>query len=274
MRSFCLHLLLLRLRRRTLGSNLLDSGGFPSSLCAFACAAQKPPFLCPASHDCAVLPGLANCSAQCEYPACPASNLTADTFAFASTACAKAMPQDSCLGCLPAIMSVFLLPPLDISDSVQLIACLVASTPALLEAGADPYALAMISNCAMMYGFAWNNDDCKVSLPSSAFASLQSSCASPATACSGCVSDIAAIFRGAGVDVSADPSSAQYNMLGACTDVHVSRMLAAGADAMTLSQFPSCAALSGYGIVSVLDYAAQLRDGRDKQHKRSFGFQD
>ena len=239
-----------------MGPNLLNSTGFPSALCPFACAATGAPFLCPVEQPCSSPPGGAACSTQCTYPACPANNLTVSTFAFTANKCAKALPQDACLVCLPAITLQFFLAPFYVTSTLPILSCLVYYTPHYLAAGADPSALALIKICNNLYGFAlpsWQNSTCSVTLQPSAFGSLARTCASTAQTCNSCVDDIVRIFRGAGVVTSTSAgNAAQYDVLGTCIDLHLVAMVTAGADAATLSQIQSCPTFSGFTIVSTV----------------------
>jgi LPXTG-motif cell wall-anchored protein len=231
---------------------MFDSAAFPQSLCPFACAAAAPPFLCPVVNPCAA-PGNASCATQCKYPACPATGLGVDDFDFTRDKCASAAPRDSCLVCLPAITDIYYQPPANVRDLLTMESCLVLYTPLYLAAGAQPSALGMIANCGNMFGFGWSSSTCPVSLPESAFVSLERSCSNPAVACTTCVEDILRIFRNAGVDASSDAVRvAQYNVLGTCIDVHLLSMFASGANADALAGIQACPSIAGFLVISTV----------------------
>jgi len=247
-----------------LGPNQLDSAAFPPPLCAFACAAAAPPFLCPVQHSCAA--AQAACATQCRYPRCPTQGLSVASFVPDAALCSDPAPAAACLDCLPALISHYYADAAGKNPVLE--ACLVQHSADYVAAGADPLALGMISNCGSLYGFgdsSGNTSSCPVSLGVQAFVSVAGSCgAAPhgAAACDSCVGELARVFGAAGVSVTpgADGTAAALRI---CCDAHVSTIVAAGADPGTLAALSQCPALTRYSTTARLDLAgidaSQLR---------------
>ncbi len=239
------------LRVLTLGANLLDSASLPPPLCRFACAAagslhggSGAPFRCPLAHGCDCGGATPGTQRQCEFSACPAANLTAADWADVARTCVSATSKDVCVGCLSTLLRPFF--ARSITSHPQLIDCLVEYTPAFVGAGADPFALALISSCGGTYGYGSSTSTCPVSLPESAFAdAAQEHCvtATPDAACGACIAAIADVFALAGIAVSttaAGGNTALFETLSLCIDTHLGAIVAAGADATALSLLVSC----------------------------------
>ena len=237
-----------------MGPNLLDSAAFPPPLCAFACSAAAPPFLCPVAHSCAA--AVPDCAPQCRYPRCPATGLSATSFAPLASACADPAPRAACLTCLPAIMSNYYAAAA--GDNAVLEGCLVEHSAEYVAAGADPFALGAIANCGSLYGFGRNTSSCPVTLGTPSFAAVAAVCgasASGAAACDGCLGTLTRIFAAAGVSVTpsdASGTASRLQALGICADAHVATLVAAGADPGVLAQLPFCPALALYATHATL----------------------
>ena len=233
---------------------MLDSAAFPPPLCAFACSSAAPPFLCPVAHSCAA--AVPNCAPQCRYPRCPATGLSATSFAPLASACADPAPRAACLTCLPAIMSNYYAAAA--GENSVLEGCLVEHSAEYVAAGADPFALGAISNCGSLYGFGRNTTSCPVTLGTPSFAAVAAVCgasASGAAACDGCLGTLTRIFAAAGVSVTpsdASGTASRMQALGICADAHVATLVAAGADPGVLAQLPFCPALALYATHATL----------------------
>jgi hypothetical protein len=197
------------------------------------------------------------------YPACPLQRLTAANFSFVSASCAQPAPAQSCLVCLPAIASVF--HRQGVTDVLLLESCVVTYAPQYMEAGANALALSAISDCSAMYG--WDkpsSSSCQLDLPGTSFTSSAAACADPKFTCSVCTSELLNIFVRAGLpvtDYSANFGLAQYYMLEACIDMHLRRILAAGASATTLALIPSCPRPVGFPVAATLAVGGVSRAG-------------
>ena len=197
-----------------------------------------------------------SCAPQCRYPRCPATGLSATSFAPLASACADPSPRAACLTCLPAIMSNYYAAAA--GDNTVLEGCLVQHSAEYVAAGADPFALGAIANCGSLYGFGRNTSSCPVTLGSPSFAAVAAVCgasASGAAACDGCLGALTRIFAAAGVSVApsdAPGTSSRLEAMGICADAHLTTLVAAGADPGVLAQLPFCPSLSAFATRATL----------------------
>ncbi len=232
-------------RTLELGTNVLDSAGFPPALCPFACNWTNA-FNCPVQHSCALGP---QCAPQCMFQRCPLQSLTVADFAGLRTTCSGETLGSVCTVCLPNILTILSRAGVADDTSGQLTGCVRAYSGIYVEAGASVTGLQKLESpgCGAVLSFQpVNATECPITFSAAQAAPLVGPCSVPNDVCYTCGSAILSAFQQAGLfpgfigDPSLDLSRSQFRATNKCVQRHFGTMLAAGVTSGTLVALIGC----------------------------------